>query len=379
MATNNCDRSMMSMALRLAAKGIYTTTPNPMVGCVITQGDEIVGRGWHVRAGLAHAEVVALAEAGERALGATAYVTLEPCAHRGRTGPCVDALLQAGVQRVVAASEDPNPKVAGAGIAALRAAGVVVDVGLLEQQARDLNCGFFKRHEYGVPWVTIKTAASLDGRTAMASGQSQWITAPPARRDVQRMRAQNCAIITGIGTQQMDDPSLTLRISYADLGLSVDDVDSSLRQPLRVVVDSQCQMSSGARLLQQDGATLIATTDGALQRQRAAALESAGAEVIFLPAREQRVDLQSLLQHLAERGCNRVMVEAGAGLAGAFVGEGLLDEMVCYWAPKLFGSHARPMFDLPIETIDAHLALSVVDMSRIGEDIRLTLQPEKDY
>jgi diaminohydroxyphosphoribosylaminopyrimidine deaminase/5-amino-6-(5-phosphoribosylamino)uracil reductase len=213
----------------------------------------------------------------------------------------------------------------------------------------------------------------------MASGQSQWITAPPARRDVQRMRAENCAIITGIGTQKMDDPSLTLRMSYVELGLSVNEVDSGLRQPLRVVVDSQCQMSSSARLLQQDGATLVATTDGALQRQRAAVLESAGAEVIFLPARERRVDLQSLLQHLAERGCNRVLVEAGAGLAGAFVGEGLVDEVVCYWAPKLLGSDARPMFNLPIETIDAHLALSVVDMRRIGEDIRLTLQPEKDY
>ena len=379
MDTNNYDRSMMVLALQLAAKGLYTATPNPMVGCVITQGDDIVGQGWHMRTGLAHAEIIALAQAGDRAIDASVYVTLEPCAHSGKTGPCVEALLRAGVGRIVVACEDPNPQVSGAGIAALRAAGVIVEVGLLERQALDLNCGFIKRHQFGLPWVTIKIAASLDGRTAMASGQSQWITAPAARRDVQRMRAEHCAIITGIGTQKMDDPSLTLRMSYADLGIAENDVGNEVRQPLRVVVDSQCQMSSGAKLLQQPGDTLVATIDGVSQRQRAAILKSAGADVIFLPARGQRVDLQSLLQNLATRGCNRVMVEAGAGLAGGFVAEGLLDEMVCYLAPKLFGSDARPMFNLPIETIDGHLALSVTDMRRVGEDIRLILRPEKDY
>lgn len=369
------DREMMSQALKLAAKGRFTTLPNPTVGCVIVADGKIVGQGFTRPAGGNHAEIEALEAARDSDItGATAYVSLEPCSHQGKTGPCVDALIAAGIARVVIACEDPNPQVAGSGIEKLQAAGIQVESGLLEDQARDINKGFIKRHEQGTPWVLVKMAASLDGRTAMASGQSQWITTPPARQDVQRLRAASCAIITGIGTQLMDDPSLTVRITHEELG-----VEDSLQQPLRVVVDSKLQMAATARMFEQPGPTLIATLDGESQREKSQALIDAGAEVVFLPAIGEHIDLQALLVELAARGCNQVMVEAGAGLAGAFIAEGLLDELVCYWAPKLFGNDARPMFNLPIRTIDAHLALSVKDMRMIGEDIRVTLYPDKDY
>ena len=369
------DREMMSQALKLAAKGRFTTSPNPTVGCVIVADGKIAGQGFTRPAGGNHAEIEALQNAGDTDVaGATAYVSLEPCSHQGKTGPCVEALIAAGIGRVVIACEDPNPQVAGSGIEKLQAAGIQVESGLLEDQARDINKGFIKRHEQGTPWVLVKMAASLDGRTAMASGQSQWITTPPARQDVQRLRAGSCAIITGIGTQLMDDPSLTVRITHEELG-----VEDSLQQPLRVVVDSKCQMAATARMFEQPGPTLIATLDGESQREKSQALIDAGAEVVFLPAIGEHIDLQALLVALATRGCNQVMVEAGAGLAGAFIAEGLLDELVCYWAPKLFGNDARPMFNLPIRTIDAHLALSVKDMRMIGEDIRVTLYPDKDY
>tara|TARA_B110000881_G_scaffold196362_1_gene191670 strand:+ start:213 stop:1340 length:1128 start_codon:yes stop_codon:yes gene_type:complete len=369
------DREMMSQALKLAAKGRFTTSPNPTVGCVIVADGKIVGQGFTRPAGGNHAEIEALETARDTDItGATAYVSLEPCSHQGKTGPCVDALIAAGIARVVIACEDPNPQVAGSGIEKLQAAGIQVESGLLEDQARDINKGFIKRHEQGTPWVLVKMAASLDGRTAMASGQSQWITTPPARQDVQRLRAASCAIITGIGTQLMDDPSLTVRITHEELG-----VEDSLQQPLRVVVDSKLQMAATARMFEQPGPTLIATLDGESQREKSQALIDAGAEVVFLPAIGEHIDLQALLVELAARGCNQVMVEAGAGLAGAFIAEGLLDELVCYWAPKLFGNDARPMFNLPIRTIDAHLALSVKDMRMIGEDIRVTLYPDKDY
>ena len=369
------DREMMSQALKLAAKGRFTTSPNPTVGCVIMADGKIVGQGFTRPAGGNHAEIEALETARDTDItGATAYVSLEPCSHQGKTGPCVDALIAAGIARVVIACEDPNPRVAGSGIEKLQAAGIQVESGLLEDQARDINKGFIKRHEQGTPWVLVKMAASLDGRTAMASGQSQWITTPPARQDVQRLRAASCAIITGIGTQLMDDPSLTVRITNEELG-----VEDSLQQPLRVVVDSKLQMAATARMFEQPGPTLIATLDGESQREKSQALIDAGAEVVFLPAIGEHIDLQALLVELAARGCNQVMVEAGAGLAGAFIAEGLLDELVCYWAPKLFGNDARPMFNLPIRTIDAHLALSVKDMRMIGEDIRVTLYPDKDY
>jgi len=375
MAWTIADREFMSRALELAAKGRYTASPNPTVGCVLVRDASAIGEGYTRPAGGNHAEIEALGDLSKAATsGATAYVTLEPCSHTGKTGPCVDALINAEISRVVIACEDPNPKVAGQGIKLLEQAGIEVACGLFEDQAREINRGFIKRHEHGTPWVLVKMAASLDGRTAMASGQSQWITTPASRKDVQRLRAASCAIITGIGTQMMDDPSLTVRINNDDVG-----VEDGLRQPLRVVVDSRMQMSPESRMLAQPGDTLIATLDQSEQREKALALKAAGADVVFLPALDGHVDLQQLLLELARRECNNVMVEAGAGLAGAFVAEGLLDELVCYWAPKLFGSDARPMFELPIQTIDAHLALSVKDIRQIGEDIRITLRPDKDY
>jgi len=367
------DRKMMGRALQLAAKARFTAAPNPAVGCLVIADETILGEGFTRPPGGNHAEIEALQMAGS-ASGSTVYVTLEPCNHQGKTGPCTQALIDAKVTRVVVACEDPNPLVAGSGIKRLQEAGIEVELGLLEDQARELNRGFIKRCTQGTPWVLVKMAASLDGRTAMASGQSQWITSPAARLDVQRLRAASCAIITGIGTQLMDDPSLTLRINESDLG-----VQDALQQPLRVVVDAQLKMSAQARLLQQPGHCLIATLEGAAQREKSQALVKAGAEVIFMPAQGEHIDLQALLVELAERGCNQVMVEAGAGLAGAFIAEGLLDELVCYWAPKLFGDQARPMFGLPIETIDAHLAFSIQDLRQVGEDIRLTLHPDKDY
>jgi diaminohydroxyphosphoribosylaminopyrimidine deaminase/5-amino-6-(5-phosphoribosylamino)uracil reductase len=367
------DHSMMGRALQLAAKARFTTAPNPAVGCVVVAEKQIIGEGFTRPAGGNHAEIEALQMAGE-ASGSTLYVTLEPCSHQGKTGPCVQALIKAKVARVVIACEDPNPKVSGAGIKQLQEAGIEVQLGLMEAQARELNKGFFKRYTEGTPWVLVKMAASLDGRTAMASGQSQWITSPAARLDVQRLRAGSSAIITGIGTQEMDNPSLTLRITEQELG-----VEDSLQQPIRVVVDAHMRMAADARLLQAPGPCMVATLDQPQQREQSKALVAAGAEVIFLPAQGENVDLQALLEALAQRECNQVMVEAGAGLSGAFIAEGLLDELICYWAPKLFGSEARPMFDLPIETIDAHLALSVKDMRMVGEDIKITMQPDKDY
>lgn len=375
----NDHQQIMSRALELAKNGIFTVSPNPMVGCVVVGDNRVVGEGWHVQAGGDHAEIAALRQAGDRALGARAYVTLEPCVHQGRTGPCVDAIIKSGLSHVIVACRDPNPEVAGAGITALREAGIEVTVGILEKQARELNRGFIKRHERGMPWVTIKVATSLDGRTAMSSGESKWITSPPARTDVQKLRAKSCAVITGIGTQQLDNPSLDVRLDWQQLGMSEALIDLPIRQPLRVVIDSKCQIEASARILKRPGPALIAITDGASQRQRANVLRSDRIETHFFPSKNGRVDLESLLGHLAERGCNSVMVEAGAILGGAFVQQGLLDEIIWYCAPKLFGSSARPMFDLPIETIDAHLALTVEDMCKIGEDIRITLRPDQDY
>ena len=367
------DYEMMARALSLATKGIYTSTPNPSVGCVITQNGKIVGEGYTKPAGGNHAEIEALSGISD-ASDCCVYVTLEPCSHYGKTGPCAMALIDAGVSRVVVACEDPNPLVSGKGIKMLEEAGIGVDVGLLEDQARALNQGFIKRCEHGLPWVTIKMASSIDGRTAMASGQSQWVTTPDSRKDVQKLRAKSCAIITGIGTQMMDDPSLTVRISEQELGIA-----DKLTQPLRVVVDSRLLMKPSARMLDQGGNTLVATIDAKEQRDNSNALIDAGAEIVFLPERDGHVDLHTLLAELAARSCNNVLVEAGAGLAGAFIAEGLMDELVCYWAPKLFGSDARPMFDIPISTIDAHLALSIKDVRHIGEDLRITMRPDKDY
>lgn len=365
-------QQFMARALQLAERGRVSVAPNPMVGCVIVNQDQVVGEGWHLRAGEAHAEVLALEMAGARARGATVYVTLEPCSHTGRTGPCADALIEAGVAELIYASQDPNPAVAGEGLERLQAAGITVCGPLLEAQARQLNRGFFKRHEQSEPWISVKTAMSLDGRTAMASGQSQWITSPAARADVQQLRARSCAVVTGIGTVSYDDPSMTVRDVAAQ--------DGAIRQPLRVVVDSQLRLCADAALLKQPGPILVATLRSA-DEPEALQLRAAKSdlEILTLAADGGRVNLAALVTALTQRGCNELLVEAGAGLAGAFVGAGLIDELVCYVAPKLFGSDARPMFDLPIVTIDAHLALSMSDCRQIGEDLRLTFSPDKDY
>ena len=370
---------IMSHALQLAARGRFTTSPNPMVGCVVVREGKIVGEGWHLRAGEAHAEAIALGQAGDLARSSEVYITLEPCAHYGRTGPCVNLLLEARVGSVIICSEDPNPLVGGSGIEKLQSAGIPVKLGLLEDQARNFNRGFFKRHQNGLPWVTVKMAASLDGRTAMADGQSQWITSPSARLDVQRLRAQSCAIISGIGTQKMDDPSLNLRVDYQALGSDPAVAKSELRQPLRVIVDSHCEMAPNSKMLSQTGRILVATVDGNTQRERAEKLILAGAGVVFFPQSNGQVDLLKLLHHLAQLGCNSVLVEAGATLAGSFMAEGLTDEFIYYMAPKLMGSDARPLFRLPINTMDAHLAMSIRDMRRVGDDIRITLSPDSDY
>ena len=351
----------MARALQLAQRGLYTTDPNPRVGCVIVKENRIVGEGWHERAGEAHAEIHALHAAGEQARGATAYVTLEPCCHQGRTPPCTVALIQAGITRVVCAMTDPNPRVAGQGMAALTAAGLHVESGLMQAQAEALNPGFISRMRRHRPYVRLKLAASLDGRTALADGVSQWITGEAARTDVQSLRARSSAILTGIGTVRADDPSLTVRA--IDIG----------RQPLRVVVDSDLHMSATAKMLQLPGATLVVAA-----RENAAAahrLVEAGAEVLLLPGATGRVDLTALMQHLATREVNELMVEAGAGLCGALLAAQLVDEIVIYYAPHLLGSGAQGMFVLPeMQTMQQRLALKIQDVRAVGEDWRVTVR-----
>lgn len=394
------DHAHMAEALRLAARGRYSTHPNPRVGCLIVRDGEVLGRGFHVRAGEPHAEVHALREAGEHACGATAYVTLEPCAHHGRTPPCADALVAAGVARVVVAAPDANPLVAGQGIARLRAAGITVDSGLLQADAEALNAGFLRRMAGGLPWVRLKLAASLDGRTAMASGESKWITGSESRRDVQRLRAASSAIITGIGTVRADDPALTVRPELwlrpgelAPTQQGEAPASDEIRQPLRVVLDSALRLAPDALLLHVPGETLVVTTlDGDLRdaeliaalqvvdparAERARALRDAGAHLLALPAAAHgRPDLRALLQHLAEAGCNEVLVEAGAGVAGSFLAAGLVDELLLYQAPTLLGSSARPLADWPLAVMAEQQRLRITDLRRLGDDIRLTLRPD---
>ena len=352
------DEQFMQRALVLAARGLYTTTPNPRVGCVIVQGGEIVGEGWHERAGEPHAEVHALRAAGKLAQGATAYVTLEPCSHHGRTPPCADALIAAGVRRVVAAMRDPNPQVAGNGLARLVAAGVEVESGLLEQETRELNIGFVSRMTRGRPWLRIKTGCSLDGRTALMNGQSQWITSPQSRADVQKLRARSCAMLTGIGTIQADDPQLTVREF---------DVE---RQPLRVVLDSRLRMAVTAKMLQTPGVLIVCAVENTERRK---ALEAAGAEVICLPA-GGRVDLAALLVELGRRGCNEVTVEAGAELAGAFARTGLVDEWLIYQAPVLIGDPAQGVANLGLMALTDKMTPLHVEKEGVGPDLKWTLR-----
>jgi len=358
MSFSAVDHGMMARALQLAERGLWTTSPNPRVGCVLTRDGEIVGEGWHERAGEPHAEVNALRVAGDRARNSTAYVTLEPCSHHGRTPPCAEALIAAGVSRVVAAMTDPNPLVAGQGLAMLQAAGIVTASGFLENEARELNIGFVSRMTRGRPWLRLKTAASLDGKTALNNGISQWITGPDARRDGQRWRARACAILTGIGTVRDDDPQLNVR-----------DVET-LRQPLRVVVDSRLETPLTARILQGGSVLIAGAVDDA---EKAARLRSTGAEVLILPNAAGKVELRDLLEELARRGINEVHAEAGFKLNGSLLREGLVDELLLYLAPCLIGHEASGLFNLPeLTDLDGKRRLQIRDLRQIGEDIRLT-------
>ncbi|MEH6541252.1 bifunctional diaminohydroxyphosphoribosylaminopyrimidine deaminase/5-amino-6-(5-phosphoribosylamino)uracil reductase RibD [Halopseudomonas aestusnigri] len=365
------DREWMSRALMLAERGVYTTEPNPRVGCVLVADGRIVGEGWHVRAGEGHAEVNALAQAGDLARGATAYVTLEPCSHFGRTPPCADALVKAGVSRVVAAMQDPNPQVAGNGLNRLREAGIEVSCGLLEAQAQALNPGFIKRMQQGLPWVRVKLAMSLDGRTAMASGESKWITGPAARADVQRLRARSGAVVSGADSVLLDDSALTVRA--AELGLPADEAAAAAeRQPLRVLIDSLRRVPLDQRFFRETGPTLVISTSA---EQAADDYRAAGSELLAVPGADGKVDLHAVLQTLAERGCNEVLVEAGAGLSGAFWRAGLVDELIVYMAPRLLGSQARPLMQLPFESMSEAMDVAIVDMRAIGQDWRITARP----
>lgn len=367
------DRRYMARALRLARQGLYSTQPNPRVGCVLVRAGEIVGEGWHQVAGQGHAEVNALAQAGDCARGATAYVTLEPCSHHGKTGPCADALVAAGVARVVAAMRDPNPLVAGRGMARLQAAGIDVADGLLEPQALALNPGFIKRMRTGLPFVHIKVATSLDGRTAMASGESKWITGAAARKDVQRLRARCSAVVTGMGTQVADDPSLNVR--QADIGLS-DEAFSRLKQPLRVLLDSKGRLQPEAQLLSVAGELLHCTAEGQALDTDFSACEANYQHLGLAVSDVGQLNLRALLQALAERECNEVLIEAGAELAGAFVAQGLWDRLHVYMAPKLLGSNARPLLSLPFDTMAQAQALKLLDTRMLGDDIRLRYSPQ---
>ena len=366
------DRVHMARAIRLAVLGLYTAEPNPRVGCVLVRDGEVVGEGWHQRTGGPHAERLALAMAGERARGATAFVSLEPCCHHGRTPPCTDGLIEAGVARVVAAMRDPNPLVAGAGLARLRAQGIAVVEGLLEEEARRLNPGFIKRMEQGLPYVRCKLAASLDGRTAMASGESQWITSEAARRDVQYLRARSSAILTGVGTVLADDPSLNVRLAARDLpGV---EPEGPVRQPLRVVVDSRLRTPPTARMLGLPGTTLIACL--APEPSHAAQTKAAGAQVLATSAGPGGGDLEYLLRYLARQDINEVLIEAGTTLAGAALQAGLVDELVLYLAPHLMGDAGRGLCHLPgLELMGDRLPLVIRDVRLVGPDLRVTAIP----
>ena len=348
------DRAMMRRALDLAARGLYTTTPNPRVGCVVTSKEEILGEGWHEKAGGPHAEVVALEKAGARAAGATLYVTLEPCNHHGRTPPCVELLIKKKIFRVVAAMRDPNP-VAAHGGDALAAAGIGFEHGLMEDEARELNIGFVSRMTRGRPWVRLKVAATLDGRTALQDGKSQWITGPEARRDGHRWRARACAVLTGIGTVKADDPRLTVR-----------EVDTP-RQPLRVIVDSRLETPATARILEGGNVLLFAGKQGQGPK---------GAEVVTLPNKDQKVELPKMLEELARRGVNELHVEAGFRLNGSLVREGCVDEFVVYLNPSFLGDDAQGMLDLPgFSLLESRLKLRILSLDRFGEDLRIVARP----
>lgn len=362
----------MAKALQLARLGIYSTSPNPRVGCVLVKSDQIIGQGWHQKAGEAHAEVHALRQAGAAAKGATAYITLEPCSHYGRTPPCAQALIKAGVDTVVGACFDPNPEVSGQGYQQLQQAGIKVITGVLEAQAHALNAGFMQRMRTGLPRVQIKLAQSLDGRTAMSNGTSQWITGPAARLDVQRLRAQSCAIICGADSVLIDNPAMTVRYHETDIELE----PRLQRQPLRVIVDGQQRLSGEEAIFQHAGDILLAVTHAASTKVLRSN-ELGNLSVWESPSTtSNKVDLTSLLIELGRLGCNNVLVESGATLAGAFVQAGIVQELVLYCAPTLLGSQARPLLQLNIQTMDEQLRWRWQDVRMLGNDLRLTLLPE---
>ena len=373
MSFSDVDLRMMAEALRLAERGRYSTSPNPRVGCVICRDGQLISQGWHQRAGEGHAEVNALAQLSD-AKGATAYVTLEPCSHQGRTPPCADTLIHAGVSRVV---EDPNPLVAGRGITRLREVGIHVDLGLMAAQAEALNPGFMRRMRGGLPWLRLKSASSIDGRTAMASGESQWITGPEARADVQKLRAQSCAILSGVETILYDDAALTVRPdSFSVEDVSAQALDSQWRQPLRVIVDSSLRTPPTAKLLAGGGEVLIATRVTDIAKQKA--LIAAGAKIVVIEDDGGgKVSLPALMRYLADRGCNEVLLEAGAVLAGAALRAGLVDEWFVYMAPCLMGSSGRPLVDWPMAAMQEQQAIDIIDIRAVGKDWRIQCRVPK--
>jgi diaminohydroxyphosphoribosylaminopyrimidine deaminase/5-amino-6-(5-phosphoribosylamino)uracil reductase len=351
----------MARAIALTERGRETATPNPNVACVLVKDGRIIGEGWHAKAGEPHAEIQALAAATESPEGGTVYVTLEPCAHHGRTGPCADKLIAARVGRVVAALQDPFPEVNGKGAARLRDAGIRVDIGLMEAQAREVHRGFLSRVTRGRPWITIKAAASLDGRIALANGESQWITSEAARRDVHAMRARACAVLTGIGTVLRDDPELTVR-----------HVPCS-RQPRRILIDSRLDISPQAKILKGEPPIIFTVSSDAKKR---GILEEAGAEVVAAPldaAKRGKTDLRAIARELARRGFNEVMVETGAKLNGSLLAAGVVDEVVLYLAPKFLGAAAQGLFALPeFTSLDQALQPKIIDVRSVGPDLRIT-------
>lgn len=364
------DEYYMSMALRLAERGRYSTQPNPRVGCVIVAGDKIVGQGFHQRAGEAHAEINALAQAGEEATGATAYVTLEPCSHHGRTPPCAEALIRARVARVVVAMTDPNPLVAGKGITLLEQAGVMIRSGVCQQDAQQLNQGFVKRMRTGRPYVRLKIAASLDGKIAMSSGESVWITSSVARTDVHRLRLDSCAVLTGINTVLIDDPQFTVRLGPDDIAPRYTRTE---RSPVRVVLDSRQRLGTQAKILEQPGETWQLIGEDIEPR----AMSGVGvSRLVPLATRDDGLDLHAVLAYLGAQQLNNVLVEAGAKLAAAFIKAGLVDELIVYQSPDIMGSSAYSMFNLPeILKMSEKIQFEYRDLRKIGRDLKLVLLP----
>jgi diaminohydroxyphosphoribosylaminopyrimidine deaminase/5-amino-6-(5-phosphoribosylamino)uracil reductase len=363
------DYRFMARALQLARRGLFTTHPNPRVGCVLVKEGRIIGEGFHARAGQPHAEINALRNAGDAARGATAYVILEPCCHQGRTPPCTNALIQMGVKRVVAAMADPNPRVAGQGFAALAAAGIATRCGIMKAEARALNCGFISRMCRGRPWIRVKLAMSLDGRTALASGESRWISSEAARNDVQYLRARSSAILTGSGTVRADNPALTMRLTAADLGIG-----EPLPQPARVILNTNLTIDPRARVLEAPGHCIVFAAVGAPDKIRR--LERSNVEVVRVASHGPLLDLCQVMLVLGRREFNEVQVEAGATLIGALLNHGLADELVIYMAPLLMGDSARGLAHLPgIKRMTDRLLLRIDDVRTIGDDLRITATP----